>query len=236
MQTEIFIPQWVSLSFLIVIPIPVILIALAARKGAPRERKNVFFYTVLVFYFSYFTYVTIGSFNGLFDKIFFPPIILLYTTFPLMIFLFTVVIRSTFYKTLFENIALEDLVKIHIFRLIGVFFLLLAYHETLPKFFAIVAGLGDMITAITSIFMANVIKANKPYAKKLAYFWNSFGLIDILFTAISSLVLTKISIDTGAMGVETLAKFPFCYIPAFAPPTIVFLHIAIYSKLKKIYS
>lgn len=236
MPSEIFIPQWISILFLIVIPIPVALIALAARKGVPQDRKNSSLYTVLVFYFSYFTYVTIGSFNGLFDKIFFPPIILLYTTFPLMIFLFAVVIRSTFYKTIVENIALEDLAEIHIFRMIGIFFLILAYHETLPKFFAIVAGLGDIITAVTSVFVANAIKANKPYAKKLVYFWNSFGLIDILFTAISSLVLTKISIDTGAMGVETLAKFPFCYIPAFAPPTIVFLHIAIYAKLKKNYS
>jgi hypothetical protein len=44
-------------------------------------------------------------------------------------------------------------------------------------------------------------------------------------------VLTKISIDTGAMGVDTLAKFPFCFIPAFAPPTIIFLHVSIYKKL-----
>jgi hypothetical protein len=235
MQPEVSILQWVSAFFLIVIPIPVVLIALAVRKGAPLETRNQFFFTVLIFYFCYFTYVTIGSFNGLFERIFFPPIILLYTTFPLMIFLFTVVIRSRFYKVIVQNLALEDLVTIHIFRLIGVFFLILAYHDTLPKFFAIVAGLGDMITAITSIFVVNGIKANKSYSKKLVYFWNTFGLVDILFTALSSLVLTKISIDTGALGVETLATFPFCYIPAFAPPTIVFLHIAIYKKLKKIY-
>jgi hypothetical protein len=236
MLTEFFVPQWVSLLFLIVIPMPVVLIALTARKGAPHERKNSVLYAVLGFYFFYFLYVTIGSFNGLFDKTFFPPIILLYTTFPLMIFLFTVVIRSTSYKTILQNLALEDLVKIHIFRLIGVFFIILVYYETLPKFFALIAGFGDMITAITSIFVAHEIKANKPYAKRLVYFWNTFGLADILFTALSSLILTKISIDTGAMGVETLAQFPFCYIPAFAPPTIVFLHISIYKKLKKTYA
>jgi hypothetical protein len=150
-----------------------------------------------------------------------------------MIFLFTVVIRSTSYKTILESLALEDLVKIHIFRLVGVFFILLAYYETLPKFFAIIAGFGDMITAITSIFVVRAIRGNKPYAKRLVYIWNTFGLADILFTALSSLILTKISIDTGAMGVEALAHFPFCYIPAFAPPTIVFSHIAIYQKLKK---
>jgi hypothetical protein len=34
------------------------------------------------------------------------------------------------------------------------------------------------------------------------------------------------------MGVDTLAKFPFSLIPAFAPPTIIFLHVLIYRKLK----
>jgi hypothetical protein len=98
-----------------------------------------------------------------------------------------------------------------------------------------VAGIGDMVTAITSIFVAKAISKNKNYAVKLAYLWNTFGLIDILFTSVSAFVLTKIAIDTGALGVEMLAKFPFCLIPAFAPPTIVFLHIAIYKKLKKDY-
>jgi hypothetical protein len=35
------------------------------------------------------------------------------------------------------------------------------------------------------------------------------------------------------MGVDTLATFPFCIIPAFAPPIILFLHLAIFRKLKK---
>jgi hypothetical protein len=35
------------------------------------------------------------------------------------------------------------------------------------------------------------------------------------------------------MGVDTLAVFPFCIIPAFAPPTILLIHLAVFQKLGK---
>jgi hypothetical protein len=232
---EYFVPEWVSILFLIAIPLPVFLIALLARKASPVVKKNSVFYAVLGFFAVYMSYVTVGSLNGLFSKVFFPPIILLFTTFPFAIFLFTIVINLAIFKTIFQNATLEDMVKVHIFRLIGVFFIVFAYYETLPAFFALIAGFGDVISAIASIFVSKAIKTHKPYAKKLTLIWNTFGLADIAFTAISAIVLTKISIDTGSMGVDTLARFPFCFIPAIAPPTIVFLHINIYKKIKIFY-
>jgi hypothetical protein len=224
-------PQWIATVFTVVFPIAVILIAFLAKKSAVIGNKSRAFYAVLGFYMLYLGYVTLCSLNGLFDRVFLPPLVLLYTTFPLALFLFGVVINLKIYKTSLENVGVQDLVRVHIFRLLGVFFVLLAFHDALPKPFALIAGLGDMITAITSIFVAKAIENKAVYAKKLTYIWNTFGLLDILFTAIMANVLTKISIDTGAMGVDTLAKFPFCFIPAFAPPTIIFLHVAIYKKL-----
>jgi hypothetical protein len=233
---EYFVPEWVSILFLIAIPLPVFLIASLARKASPMNKENRVFYAILGFFGVYLSYVTIGSFNGWFNKVFFPPIVLLFTTFPFATFLFTVVFNLAIFKTILHNATLEDMVKVHIFRLIGVFFVILAYYETLPTFFALVAGFGDMISAIGSIFVAKAIQTHKPYARKLTYIWNTFGLADIAFTAISAIVLTKLSIDTGSMGVDTLARFPLCFIPAIAPPTIVFLHILIYKKLKMVYS
>jgi hypothetical protein len=37
--------------------------------------------------------------------------------------------------------------------------------------------------------------------------------------------------QTAAQGVEALASFPFSFIPAFAPATIIFLHLSVYRKL-----
>lgn len=223
-------PQWISIAFLIAIPAPFILIVLFIRKEAKKIQNKRAYLIVMAFFVLYLTYIALADYKGWFNQVTLPPQILLFTTFPFAFLLFVIVLKTKFYKTILENVALENLVKLHIFRLIGVFFILLATHNALPKPFAFIAGIGDMLTAVSSIFVANAIQNKKSYAQKLTYYWNIFGTVDILFTAIAANILTKISIDTGAMGVDTLAFFPFCIIPAFAPPIILFLHWAIFQK------
>ncbi len=230
--THYEVPQWISLVFLVAIPIPFILIALFVHKEAKKNQQQIVSPIVIIFFILYLAYIALASFNGWFNQIFLPPKVLLFTTFPFAFLLFAVVLNTKVYKTILHNAALQNIVKLHVFRLIGVFFLLLALHNALPKPFAYIAGIGDMLTAISSIFVAKSIQNKKSYAKKLTYWWNVFGTVDILFTAIAANILTKISIDTGSMGVDTLAVFPFCIIPAFAPPMILFLHLAIFKKLK----
>lgn len=200
------------------------------------NNNNKVLYSVLIFFGLHFSYVSIDCFNGLFNSVFLPPLVLLYSTFPFALLLFTILINTKIFKQFLDQTKLENLVGIHIFRLIGVFFLLLAYYNALPNFFAIIAGLGDIITAITSIFVVKAIRENKPYAKKLTLIWNTFGFLDITFTSITAILLTKLFIDNGRMGVNILAQFPYCFIPAFAPPTIIFLHVAIFKKIKKTFT
>jgi hypothetical protein len=225
-------PQWISIAFLIAIPTPLILIAFLAKKGAPNAASKKTFWTVLLSLFAYFVYITFASQKGLFSAVSFPPMVLLLTTFPFAAFLFGVLIHLPVFKKHLDNISAAALVRVHIFRLVGVFFILLAVHDALPKWFAVIAGAGDMITAILSIFVANALENKAKNAQKWAFAWNVFGTIDILFTAITANVLTKIAIETGEQGVDALAQFPFCFIPAFAPPTILLLHYCIFKKLK----
>jgi len=232
MLTNYIVPNWISIAFLISIPLPFILIALFVRLEGKKIQNKIVFPAVVLFFAIYLSYISLASLNGWFNQVLFPPKVLLLTTFPYGFFLFLIILNTKTYKSILENTPIENIIKLHVFRLIGVFFILLAVHNTLPKPFAFIAGIGDILTALSSIFVVRAIKNKKSFAKKLIYFWNIFGTIDILFTAIAANVLTKISIDTGAMGVDTLAVFPFCIIPAFAPPTILFLHWAIFTKLK----
>ena len=230
--TQYFVPEWISIAFLIAIPLPFMLILLFVRKAAQKAQHALAFPLVSAFFALYLMYIGFASFQGWFNAVSLPPKVLLFTTFPYAFLLFGVVLNTKSYQKIVENATLESLIQLHIFRLIGVFFVLLALHDALPKPFAFIAGFGDMLTAIGSVFVVKAIQNKKSYAKKLARIWNVFGTVDILFTAIAANVLTKISIDTGAMGVDTLAVFPFCIIPAFAPPTILFLHWAIFKKIK----
>jgi hypothetical protein len=229
---QYFVPQWVSMAFLLAIPLPFVLILFFVRKTAKKVQNTLAFPLVAAFFAFYLLYIGFASFQGWFNEVFFPPKVLLFTTFPYAFLLFGVVLNTKSYQKIVDKAPLESLIQLHIFRLIGVFFVLLALHDALPKPFAFIAGFGDMLTALGSIFVVRAIQLKKTYAKVLATLWNVFGTVDILFTAIAANVLTKISIDTGAMGVDTLAMFPFCIIPAFAPPTILFLHWAIFKKIK----
>jgi hypothetical protein len=227
------IPTWISILFLIAIPLPFLLITLFAHNAAKKINQQAVSKIVILFFILYLLYISIASFNGWFNHVSFPPMVLLYTTFPYGFLLFAVLVNTKSYKSILHHTAIEDLVKLHIFRVIGIFFVLLALWNALPKPFAFIAGFGDIITAVSSIFVVKAIQNKKSYDKTLTLCWNIFGTIDILFTAIAANVLTKISIETGSMGVDSLAMFPFCIIPAFAPPTILLLHWAIFQKMKQ---
>lgn len=222
------IPVLIPFAFLIAICFPVYTIASMAKKNA---QSNTLFYGILSFYAVYLLAVGIASLNGVFRENTLPPKIIQLTTLPLLVFLMGIVFNSGTYKTLLKNTPVDQFILLHRFRLIGSFFIVLMLFGLLPPVFALIAGSGDIITALSSIWISRLIKNKRKHANKLAIIWNTFGLLDILITSAMAITLTKISMETGALGVDILATFPFCFIPAFAPATIIFLHISIYKKL-----
>lgn len=225
------IPVYISIAFLVAICIPVYLIARLAKKYAKPARSASLFYGILVFHLVYLTVVGFASVNGVFSEDALPPKIIQLTTVPLLLFLMGFIFNTGFYKGLLKAIPLDQLISLHKFRLIGSFFIILMLMQQLPPVFALIAGLGDIITALSSFWISKLIRKSEKHAARLAIIWNSFGLLDILVTSTTAVILTKISIETGALGVDVLATFPFCFIPAFAPATIIFLHISIFRKL-----
>jgi len=220
------VPLIFSIIFLLAFSIPVLMLAHLAKKGKIKNGFRI----VLSFYIPYLVIVAFASLIGFFDDVMLPPKIVLTTTLPLAIFV-TIIYNTKICKKANVTLKLEDLVKIHIFRLIGSTFIILLFYDLLPPVFALFAGIGDLLTALSSIFVAKAIQTKKNYARKLTYIWNTFGLVDILITSAMAIIFTKISIDKGIQGVAFLAEFPFCFIPAFAPPTIIFLHLLVYRKL-----
>ncbi len=233
------VPAWVSILFILSFSITFFMIANVAKAAAlkagfePPKALNMG-RIVLVFYFIYIIYVSLMSFTGIFHVNTLPPRILLFTAIPLLIFYLAVVFRSKIYWTLLGNAPLESLIRIHIFRFVGVFFIIAYAYEALPKTFALVGGIGDIFAAVTAIFVANAVENKKTYAPKLALIWNIIGFWDIVNVIVSAIITTKYALEDGTLGVLEMANFPFCWIAAFAPATIVFLHIGIFKKLKMV--
>jgi hypothetical protein len=233
------VPTWVSISFSFVFPITIYFIAKTIKQGAinvqiPDNQANKLFWEVLLFFALYLTYVSSLAFTGLLSVNALPPRVLLFTALPLMIFFFGFIFNKPIYWKILDGIPLQSLVRLHIFRFVGVYFLIATYYNALPAHFAILAGLGDMATAFGAIFIAKAIEENKSWSRKATLIWNIFGFWDIVSVIISAILTTRFSIQhPESQSIVEISKFPFVWIPAFAPVVIVFMHIAIFKKLKR---
>jgi hypothetical protein len=233
------VPTWVSISFSFVFPITIYFIAITIKNGAINaqivdSQADKLFWRVVLFFALYFTYVTGLAFTGLLSVNTLPPRVFIYTAIPLLIFLFGFIFSKPIFWKILDGIPLQSLVKLHTFRFVGVYFLIATYYNALPSHFAILAGLGDMATAFGAIFIAKAIERNKTWSRKATLIWNIFGFWDIVSVIVSAILTTRYSIQhSDSQGIIEMAKFPFVWIPAFAPGIIIFMHIAIFKKLKR---
>ena len=232
------VPLWVSILFFVCFLAPVFMIATLVKQGVNKpffkdnnRVKKLPIYT-LFFFATYYLYVALMSFTGIFQVNTLPPRVLLFTAIPLTLFYFLFVFRTKTFWNILENVKLSDLVRLHIFRLVGVFFIIGWSYGILPKSFAFIGGIGDIFAALTAFFVAILIDKKAKYYKKITLIWNIIGFWDIVSVIISAVYITKQAIETNSQGILEMTKFPFCLIPAFAPATIIFLHICIFKKLK----
>lgn len=237
---EIFtnaVPTWLSVLFLICFLFPIVMIARTVKTAAINTNINPAAarklpQLVALFLGLYYLYVALMSYTGIFQKNTLPPKILWFTAIPLIVFYFFVVFRAKTFWTLLENVKLSALVRIHSFRFVGIFFILGWQFGILPKSFALIGGIGDIFVAFTAIFVARLIDKKVPYFKRITIVWNIIGFWDIISVLDSAVIITKNAIETNTTGILEMTKFPFSLIPAFAPATIIFLHICIFKKLK----
>ncbi|WP_442265359.1 hypothetical protein ACSIGC_13630 [Tenacibaculum sp. ZS6-P6] len=229
------IPIWLSALFTIIFfIIPPLMIANTAKTAiklsgglnSKEIKKN-----ILVFYWFFFIVVAIISLLGVFSVNTFPPRIIIITTLPLFLFYLLYVSKKKWFQIVFKHVKTEQLVFIHIFRLVGVFFFIINYYGSLPDFFAQVGGIGDILTAVLAVPVIYAIKRKLSFAKTLAWIWNIISFIDITLVISIAIYLTKIALKNNENGILELGVFPFSWIPAFAPATIIFLHILIFKKL-----
>ncbi len=231
------VPIWISILFILSFgTIPTLLIINAVKSTYHRidiEKRSKISKKIGLFYFSYFVIIALVSLTGFFAKNTIPPRILLTSVLPLFLFYIFYVQKKEWFKSVFKQIKLEQLVLIHIFRFVGSFFFVGYFYEVLPRQFAFIGGTGDIISAIIAIPVFIALKKKMKLARLFVWIFNIIGLLDIVSVLITATILTKQAIENNTPGIEQFGTFPFSWIPAFAPATIIFLHILIFKKLKE---
>ncbi len=233
-------PLWAIVLFIASFLYSIAFIANPAKQAAlnagitPGKSRNIQL-GIFGFYILYLAYVSVLSLKGVFNVNSIPPKVMVLATVPLAIILFVIIGNTGLFKKLLQSITLESLVAIHVFRLVGVFFIILYFYHLLPAKFAFSAEMGDIITALLALPVAKMVSKEKPWWKTAVYAWNIFGMLDIVNLLVIAVIIAKNDMVTGAKGDLTeMTIFPFVWFPAFAPATILFLHTVVFRKLQQI--
>lgn len=234
-------PLWAIILFVVSFLYSITFISNPAKQAALNagmslnKARNIQF-GILGFYIIYLAYVSVFSLKGVFDVDSLPPKVMVWAGVPLLILLFGFIGNTGLFKKLLRSITLESLVAIHIFRLAGVFFIILYCYHLLPPEFALSAGVGDIATALLALTVAKMVSKGSPWSTKAVYAWNIFGILDIITLLVIAVINAKSAMAAGVHhgNLEEMSIFPFVWFPAFAPATILFLHTAVFRKLQQL--
>ena len=187
---------------------------------------------IFIFYVLYLAYVSVLSLNGVFDVNSLPPRVMVWAGLPLMVILFGWIGNTPLFKQLLRSATLESLITIHVFRVVGGFFIILYGYRLLPSGFALEGGLGDIATALLAIPVAGMVSKGSKWQMPVVFAWNVFGMLDIINLVVLAVISAQNTIGTTTAGsLRELTIFPFSWFPAFAPATILFLHVVIFRKM-----
>jgi hypothetical protein len=135
---------------------------------------------------------------------------------------------SPTWRRVVDAIPAGSLISVQIFRLIGGIFLPLYAIGSLPRHFALPAGLGDLAVGLLAPIVALAVRNQARGARPLALGWNLFGFADLLVAVRMGTGYLLLALQPGVHAPPPAAAmtfFPLVLIPTFAVPLGFILHI-----------
>jgi hypothetical protein len=131
------------------------------------------------------------------------------------------------------DLDIRPLVLIHTWRMLGVGFVFLYFHDILSGWFALPAGLGDAATAVGALFLGVALyDGGTVVSRKMVFWWNTFGLIDFVIAVSMGVIMRPgMGIIDDTLTSAPMGEFPLALIPGFAVPLFIVTHIIIYLQL-----
>jgi hypothetical protein len=141
------------------------------------------------------------------------------------------------FRSALLSIPLSALVGINIFRIGGVFFLMLHDRGRLAVPFATSAGWGDIITGFAAIPLAVLAAWRGKLTRWLLRAWNVFGALDLIVAIVLGALSapgTPFRIFFNAPGTEVMGAFPWVGVPALLVPLYLMTHFTIAVRLRSV--
>ena len=138
---------------------------------------------------------------------------------------------SAGFRSALAGIPAHYIIGVNVFRVIGVFFLVLLAEGRLSGPFPYFAGIGDIVTGLFALQTARFAQY-APLNHPRILVWNAFGTIDLLL-AISLGVLSQpgpTQLIHAGVGSAALTTLPWSLIPLVLVPTYLIGHATIFAR------
>jgi hypothetical protein len=119
----------------------------------------------------------------------------------------------------------RNLIRLNVWRLLGVVFLVLMVDGQVPALWALPTGIGDILVGATAFWVASQLDA--PNGRRRAVIFNLFGLADLI-VAIGLGMATSpgpFHVFQTTPTSELLTHFPMVLVPTFLVPLAVMIHV-----------
>lgn len=220
------------LSFIMLSIIIFVVIQLQKKRGINPRKALQHTSLILAIWFSYLVYL---SNTGFLTELQLPPRLPLFVFVPFAIFsivFYRKAIRSKWIK----DLPLTWLTYPQSFRIFVELILLYTFYEGIIPKEATFEGLNfDVLMGISAPFMAYFIFRKPNFNKGLALFWNTLGILMILFVAFiigTSFYNPKIWGQDEVMVALDFVQFPYLLVAGVLAPLGIFMHVVSIAKIK----
>ena len=164
-----------------------------------------------------------------------PPLVLAgFLTVPILGFLLAYATSRSF-RAFTDTIPLELLVGSHIWRFVGIGFVIGAIRGALPAGFGYPEGIGDVIAAAGALaLLPGIRKGTVSRGWLLA--WNIFGLLDLVSAVTVGLLFSQSAVGilhTATSNTVPMVTFPVSLIPTFFVPLFMLVHALTFRRIAR---
>jgi uncharacterized membrane protein len=147
------------------------------------------------------------------------------------------VLGTTRGRELVRQAPLSSLVGVHIVRILGITFVLLYLAKRLPAPFAPVAGWGDVSVGLLAIPLAlSLARTANAVPRGMIAIWNVLGLADLVAAVTLGATSSPgpLQLFHSGPSAAIMAGLPWVLIPCFLVPSLAFLHLCIFYRLREV--
>src|SRR6266498_2841779 len=181
----------------------------------------------------WFAAACLGGLTGIVNQPGRPPLPLLgFIALPILGFVTAYFVSASF-RAFTNTISLTLLVGSHLWRFVGLGFVIGWLKGVLPAGFGIPEGFGDIIAALGALALLPSLRAGTP-SRRWLLAWNTWGFLDLVSAIAMGLLYSNSSLGVlsrGGQTTELMVTFPVSLIPTFFVPLFLLLHALTFKRI-----